>query len=161
MRGRSTQAAALPGLLVFLSPTHTCYHEHALMKKPGITSSRYFTRLFMISGLLASLSLSAGMGLGSLALSCEGEERSEPSSISLAIASIRDSALTNSPNAQAKSQASRHNRTRHSAGHSGVDAEKLSSSDHALSRFSADRDTSTACPSFCFSRPRGRAPPLA
>jgi len=129
------------------------------MEKPEITLNGYCRRLFLISVLLASLSLSSGVGLASPAEACDTEGQAPPSSLDSANASLRDVALTAAPNSQAEGQTSRHNRTRHPAYHSGVVAQKLNSPDAAASRFAMDRDTSAAYSSFCFSRPRGRAPP--
>jgi hypothetical protein len=129
------------------------------MNGPLFISNRCITSIFLVSGLLTSLSLSSGTGLRWVAQASGLEGRSEPSSIHSAAAFLRADALTNSQNARSEPQVSRHNRARHPTAHSAVVTARFRALNAVAEQFSLSRDAGVAYACICFSRPRGRAPP--
>jgi len=123
-----------------------------------MTSSRNFRNVFLFA-CVASLSLSASAGLHWRAPVSNLEEQREGSSLNSAFPSSGTQALTTAQDSRTKGQAFKHNRTKHPTPHSGIVSGKFSAASATTHHFAPGCGAPPINSSFCFSRPKGRAPP--
>src|SRR2546428_10739771 len=124
-----------------------------------MTPGHNFRNVFLFASLLLSLALSASADLHWRAPGSDLKGHCEGSSLSSAFPSSGTQALTTPPGSRGNSQASKHNRTKHPIPLAGVVSGKFSTASGATNQFALGCDAPLVDSSFCFSRPKGRAPP--
>jgi predicted lipid-binding transport protein (Tim44 family) len=131
------------------------------MKEQGFITSRHASNLFLVSALLAGLSLAYGANQVWSAQISNAEVVPAQPSISSAAALLRTHLLTTDRRTRSENHASKQSQSRQPTTHSAIGPAKFAELNAIARQLSFGRAASVAHTAFCFSWCQGRAPPYS